>query len=199
MPIRSVTVYLSASDSVDRVYHDAASATGRAIALAGWTLVYGGNHVGLMGVLADGARSAGGRVVGVTPKKMHELGISDVACDELIVTEDMRTRKAQLETRADAFIALPGGIGTLEEFFEILVGRILGYHTKPIVILNINGYYAPLLAMIEHGIDERFIKPNAREGFFVATSPEEAVKFLQEFSGGKANAAHPEGDPSATE
>ena len=106
-------------------------------------------------------------------------GIGDDLCDELVVTPDMRQRKALLEQRGDAFVALPGGLGTFEELFEILVGRILGYHDKPIVILNVAGYYDPLVAMLEHGIENHFIKAKAREAYFVATSVGEAVEFLR--------------------
>ena len=177
--IRSVTVYCSSSRTVPRVYPQAAAEVGRAIASQGWTLVYGGNCVGCMGELANGARAAGGKVVGVTPQIMVDEGIGDDLCDELIVTPGMRERKAVLEQRGDAFVALPGGIGTFEELFEILVGRVLGCHDKPIVILNIAGYYDPLVAMMEHGSEHGFIRPNVREAYFVADSVELAVEFLR--------------------
>src|SRR5687768_6711291 len=125
MGIRAVTVYCSSSKSVPAVYFTAAAEMGRAIAGEGWALVYGGNAVGCMGALADAARAAGGRVIGVTPQLLVDHGIADRQCHELIVTATMRERKALLERRADAFIALPGGLGTFEEVFEILVGRTL--------------------------------------------------------------------------
>lgn len=197
MRIHSVTVYLSSSSDVADAYHDAATNLGRGIAGAGWTLVYGGNNVGLMGELADAARSAGGKVVGITPRMMVDEGIADQACDELVVTDNMRIRKGLLEERGDAFIALPGGLGTFEELFEIIVGRILGYHEKPIVLLNIAGYYDPLLAMIEHGIAQRFIRPKARDAYHVAASVEAAIRYLQEADAGRRGKGHPEGEPSA--
>ena len=144
-------------------------------------MVYGGNSCGLMASLADATRAAKGRVIGVTPQSLVDKGISDALCDELIVTTGMRDRKAQMEERGDAFIALPGGLGTLEEIFEIIVGRQLGYHSKPIVVLNIAGYYDPLLAMLEHGIEHRFIKAASRELFQVAGSVEEAMEYLRSF------------------
>lgn len=177
--LRAITVYCSSAKSVPAVYFDAAAELGRAIAGEGWTLVYGGNAVGCMGALADGARAAGGRVVGVTPQLLVDHGIADRQCDELILTATMRERKALLEQRGDAFVALPGGLGTFEEVFEILVGRTLGYHQKPVVLLNVAGYYAPLLAMIEHGIEHRFIRPVAREAYVVAGSVEEAIRCLR--------------------
>lgn len=176
--IRSVTVYCSSSNSVPAHYAQAASDLGRAIAKQGWLLVYGGNCVGCMGALANGARDAGGKVLGITPQLMVDEGIGDQLCDELIVTNNMRDRKALLEARGDALIALPGGLGTLEELFEVLVGRFLGYHGKPIVLLNVSGYYDPLVAMIDHGIEHHFIRPKSRDAFFVAATVPEAIKFL---------------------
>jgi uncharacterized protein (TIGR00730 family) len=177
--IRSVTVYCSSSNRVPGVYPRAAAELGRAMAREGWLLVYGGNCVGCMGALANGAREAGGKVLGITPQVMVDDGIGDDACDELIVTPDMRARKALLEQRGDAFVALPGGIGTFEEFFEILVGRFLNLHQKPVVLLNLAGYYDPLVAMIEHGIEHHFIKPRVREAYFLARTVDEAIQHLR--------------------
>ena len=177
--IRSVTVYCSSSATLAPVYFEAGAALGAAIARRGWTLVYGGNRIGLMAAVADAARAAGGKVVGVTPQLMVDHGIGDDACDELVVTAGMRERKALLEQRGDAFVALPGGLGTFEELFEILVGRLLGYHDKPIVLLNVAGYYDALLAAIDRGVAEGFIKPRARGALFVAPDVPAAVDFLQ--------------------
>jgi uncharacterized protein (TIGR00730 family) len=177
--IRAVTVYCSSSRQIPPVYFEAGTALGQAVAAAGWTLVYGGNRIGLMGVVADAARGSGGRVVGITPKLLVDQGMGDDLCTELIVTQGMRERKALLEQRGDAFIALPGGLGTFEEFFEILVGRWLKYHQKPIVLLNVAGYYDPLLTMIDHGIEHRFIRPHTRELFYVADTVAAAMHYLQ--------------------
>jgi len=106
-------------------------------------------------------------------------GVADPKCDELVIADNMRHRKALMEQRGDAFIAMPGGLGTLEELFEIIVGRQLGYHKKPIVVLNINGFFDPLMAMIDNGVRENFIKPRAREQFFVAANVEEAIAYLK--------------------
>lgn len=177
--IRSVTVYCSSSKAVDPVYFAAAAGLGRALAQRGWTLVYGGNNVGCMGALADAARAAGGRVIGITPQLLVDKGIADNACDELVVTQSMRERKELLEHRGDAFVALPGGIGTFEELFEIIVGRHLGYHRKPIILLNVAGYYRPLLEMMQHGLRERFIRGTIEDLFHVAETVEDAVSYLQ--------------------
>ena len=178
--IRSVTVYCSSSSDIARDYFIAGTELGAALARSGWTLVYGGNRSGLMAAVADAARAAGGKVVGVSPQLMVDQGIGDDACDELVVTSGMRERKALLEQRADAFIALPGGLGTFEELFEVLVARLLGYHDKPIVVLNTAGYFDPLLAMIEHGIEQRFIKQKARDAYHVAATVTAAIEFLSQ-------------------
>jgi uncharacterized protein (TIGR00730 family) len=195
-PIRAVTVYCSSSRDLPAAYYDAGRELGAAIARHGWRLVYGGNRIGLMGVVADAVRDGGGKVTGISPRMMVDEGIGDDACDEMIVTATMRERKALLEERGDAFIALPGGLGTFEEFFEILVGRLLEYHDKPIVLLNVAGYYVPLLAMIEHGIEHRFIKARAREAYFVAQDVPQAIGYL--CSAGTVLAPVPP-EPSAAE
>jgi len=180
-PVRSVTVFCSSSSAVPCVYTETAAELGRALAAQKWTLIYGGNNVGTMGALADGCRAAGGQVVGITPQLFIDKGLHDAACHELVVTECMRTRKAAMEERGDAFITLPGGLGTLEEIFEIIVGKQLGYHRKPIVLLNVDDYFAPLLAMIEHGIEQRFIKGQARDLYFVAATVDEAIEHIRAY------------------
>jgi uncharacterized protein (TIGR00730 family) len=200
-PVRSVTVYCSSSSELAPHYTRAGAELGAAIARNGWKLVYGGNRIGLMATVADSARSAGGKVIGITPQLMLDQGIGDDACDELVVTPGVRERKALLEQRGDGFIALPGGLGTFEELFEILVGRLLGYHDKPIVVLNTAGYFDPLLAMIEHGIEQRFIKPRARQAYFVAPTVTAAMDYLRSVpSGGPQIPQSPQPkEPSALE
>lgn len=180
-PIRAVTVYCSSSARVAAVYHAAAADLGRAIALQGWRLVYGGNAVGLMAVLADAARAAGGKVIGVTPRLFVDQGVQDTRCDELVVTESMRDRKEILEQRGDAIVALPGGIGTLEEWFEVLVGKQLRYHNKPIVLLNTDNFYAPLLQMIDQGIAANFIRPKSKTLFHPAGTVDDAIHHLRTY------------------
>jgi uncharacterized protein (TIGR00730 family) len=178
--IRNVTVYCSSSSQIAPVYNTAAAELGRRIAQRGWGLVYGGNRVGLMGILSDACRAAGGKVVGITPQWFIDKGIGDDRADELIVSSGMRDRKEMMENRGDALLALPGGLGTLEEIFEVIVARQLGRHDKPIVILNIAHYYDPLLEMIRHGIEHRFIKPAANQLYFVADSVDSAIAHLSQ-------------------
>jgi hypothetical protein len=200
--IHAVTVYCSSSKRVASRYVDAARELGESIAREGWILVYGGNCIGCMGIMADAARAAGGKVVGITPQLMVDKGIGDEKCDELIVTEGMRERKKLMEERADAFVVLPGGIGTLEEVFEILVGKSLGYHHKPIVLVNVGNFFGPLLSMLEHGIGEGFIRERVKDLLSVAADVREAIDLLKRQS---SSASPPppeqrmEGVPSAIE
>jgi hypothetical protein len=179
--IHSVTVYCSSSSAVDQAYVDAAIELGRAIALNNWTLVYGGNSVGLMAHLADSVRASHGKVIGVTPQLFIDKGVHDQLCDEFVVTECMRTRKAQMEARGDAYVAMPGGLGTFEEIFEIIVGKQLGIHNKPTVLLNVSDYYRPMLEQLERGIEQKFIKPAARKLFFVADDVAAAIEHIRTY------------------
>ena len=178
--ISAVTVYCSSSKTIAPVYFDAAEHLGRALARRNWKLVYGGNNVGLMGRLADAVRAANGKVIGITPRLLLDKGLADEKCDELIVTDSMRQRKQLLEERGDAFITLPGGIGTFEEIFEVLVARSLGYHNKPIVVLNVNGYYDPLLRMIQHGVNECFIRDGVDRLWFVTDNVDAALEHIEQ-------------------
>jgi hypothetical protein len=179
---RNITVYCSSSSKVAAGYYAAARDLGLAIADAGWGLVYGGNNIGMMGALADAVRAGKGKVVGVTPRNFVDQGIADPYCDELIIANTIRHRKEIMESRGDAFIAMPGGLGTFEEIFEIIVGRYLDLHRKPVIILNIARYYDPLLAMIDHGIEHGFIRrPPAHLDWFVADSVETAVEYLKQY------------------
>lgn len=175
---RCITVFCSSSNDVPPVYFDAATELGRAIATRGWTLIYGGGSFGLMGAVASAAHQAGGKVVGIIPQRLLEEEKANQHCDELIVVDDMRQRKTLLDSRCDAFVTLPGGIGTLEELFEMLVGRYLGYHDKPIALVNTNRFFDPLVQLLEHGIEQNFIRPRTRELLFVAESVGEVIAHL---------------------
>jgi uncharacterized protein (TIGR00730 family) len=157
----------------------AASELGAAIAREGWRLVYGGNNLGSMGALADACRRAGGKVIGVTPQFFVDKGYGDRDCHELIITPDMRTRKAKMEDLADAFVTLPGGFGTLEELSEMLVGRLLKSHAKPVIILNVENFYAPLLDLFDRMIEGSFAKEKHRSIYSVASTIPEAIALLR--------------------
>jgi uncharacterized protein (TIGR00730 family) len=174
----AITVYCSSSTTLDPDFHQPAVEVGRELARRGIALVYGGGSVGLMGEIARACREAGGCVIGVITRRLVEMEKADPACDELLVVETMRERKRLLEARGDAFLILPGGIGTYEEFFEILVGRHLGEHDKPIGVVNSHGYYNPLIALIEHVIEHRFIHESMRGKFFIEPEPATVIERL---------------------
>ena len=157
-----VCVYCASSNSIAAPYFALAEELGRAMAQRGWGLVYGGGSVGMMGAVARAVQAAGGRVVGVIPQFLLDREVGYLQADELIVTHTMRERKRLMDERADAFIALPGGFGTLEELLEILTLRQLGYHDKPIIIVNAGGFFDPLLARFERGFAQGFTHPHHR-------------------------------------
>ncbi len=155
----NICVYCASSDAVAPVYFRAAETLGRMIAQRGDTLVYGGAGIGLMGALARAVKAGGGHVIGVMPKVLAAEPITFALLDEFVITDNMRERKARMEALADAFLVLPGGFGTLEELAEILTLRQLREHTKPVVLLNVQGFYEPLIALFEHYYREGFAKP----------------------------------------
>lgn len=174
----AICVYCASSNHVDPLYFDHARELGRLLAEAGYPLVFGGGKVGLMGELARAVHAHGGRVVGVIPSTMTDVEIAYHDADELIITDTMRQRKQVMEDRADAFITLPGGFGTLEELSEMIVGRLLGFHDKPLVLLNSHGFYDPLIRLFDHFIEHRFAKPEHVTCFAVADEPAAALEAL---------------------
>lgn len=157
---KTICLYCGSRPGAEPAYTQAAAAFGEAVAVRGWALVYGGGSVGMMGVAARAALAAGGEVAGIIPRALleREQGMMDVS--ELIVTESLRERKALMFERSDAFVALPGGFGTLEEVVETLTLRQLRYHNKPIYFLSVAGFYDPLLAFFEHAVQAGFIHPD---------------------------------------
>jgi uncharacterized protein (TIGR00730 family) len=179
--IKNVCVYASSSSLLDNIYTEAAAELGRALAKRGWGLVFGAGAHGLMGATARGAAEAGGVTIGVVPEKMDVDGVVYDNCTELFVTRTMRERKALMEEKADAFIALPGGFGTFEELLEIIALRQLGYHQKPVVILNVNGYYDALIAQFDRAVEQRFSSPEALSVFGVFGAAEEALDYIETY------------------
>jgi uncharacterized protein (TIGR00730 family) len=163
-------VYCSSSDRLDAKYAAAATALGTAMVERGWGLVYGGGKTGLMGAVARSVKTAGGRVVGVIPEFMKARELAFDEADELVTVITMRERKLLMETRANAFVALPGGWGTLEEIMEILTLRQLDVVKKPCVFLNQDGFYDPLLRLFDRMLEEKFFKPSNMDLFRVVTS-----------------------------
>jgi uncharacterized protein (TIGR00730 family) len=154
--IRSVCVYCGSADAVDQRYRAAAAELGRSLAAAGIVLVFGGGRIGLMGVAADAALAAGGRVVGIIPAALRDAELAHQGVSELVVVDTMHDRKRIMAERADAFAILPGGIGTLDEAFEILTWRQLKLHDKPIFLVDVAGYWQPLRALLDHIVAHNF-------------------------------------------
>jgi uncharacterized protein (TIGR00730 family) len=167
----SLCVYCGSRNGSETAYADAAREVGTLIGRQGWQLVYGGGRAGLMGLVADATLAAGGQVVGVIPASLMERELGHAGLTELHVVETMHQRKTLMAERADAFVALPGGIGTFEELFEVWTWRQLGYHDKPLGLLNVAGYYDALLAFIAQVTDHGFVAPAQRELLEVDSSP----------------------------
>jgi cytokinin riboside 5'-monophosphate phosphoribohydrolase len=178
---RSICVFSSSSDVIDHGFFEVAAELGSAIARRGDVMVYGGCSVGLMGAVARAVHQHKGSVVGVIPSFIESRGLGYEAADELIVTRDMRDRKATMEARSDAFIALPGGFGTLEEMLEIITLKQLQQHTKPIIFLNHAGFYDPLVVLFEHMFAHRVAKPGYRTLYYFSPSVADAFAYLDAY------------------
>lgn len=178
---KHICVYSSSSDLVAPDFFTVARELGAAIARRGHTLVWGGTNVGLMGACAEAAQQAGAKVIGIIPSFIADHGLAYDKADELIVTTDMRQRKALMEQRADAFVALPGGFGTLEEIFEIITLKQLRRHNKAIVFLNAAGYYEPLAAALEHMYQAQFAKQAYRQMYAMAPDVASAIDHVESY------------------
>ena len=155
----SVCVYCGSRPGARPGYATLAQALGTAIGQRGWQLVYGGGRAGLMGQVADATLAAGGRVVGVIPESLMRLEVGHAGLSELHVVQSMHQRKQMMAERSDAFIAMPGGIGTFEELFEVWTWRHLGYHDRPLGLLDTDGFWAPMLTFLQHAVLEGFMSP----------------------------------------
>ena len=179
MPLRSICVFCGASPGVNPLYRETAEALGRHIGERGLRLVYGGGAVGLMGVVADAAMAAGGEVIGIIPYSLERSEIGHRGLTRLEVVDGMHARKARMAELSDAFIALPGGLGTLEELFEVWTWGQLGYHAKPLGLLDVNGFYDKLSLFLDHLVDEGFVRAPHREMLQRGASPAELLANLE--------------------
>jgi uncharacterized protein (TIGR00730 family) len=174
-----ICVFLASSQKIDNKYLTLAEEVGAELARRGHTLVSGGAKVSCMGAVARAARAGGGRTIGVIPQALVDIEVSDEESDELIVTTDMRERKGIMDARSDAFLVLPGGIGTLEELFEIWTSRTIGLHDKPLVLLDPWGVYAPLRTLVEGMHEQGFTRPDVFDAISWTTTVEEAFRHLE--------------------
>lgn len=182
MRIQSVAVYCGSSSGTDPSFLDAAQTLGTALTKKGITLVYGGGDVGLMGALADSALEAGGTVIGVIPHFLIEKEVGHTGLTECHAVETMHERKMKMADLADAFIALPGGFGTLEEISEIFTWNQLGIHTKPCALLNVSGFYDPLIAFLRSLVNKRFVRQEHLDALVVATDVGTLLNELQRYT-----------------
>jgi len=173
--VKSVCVYCGASLGADPAYAEAARQVGAALAARGLRVVYGGASVGLMGMVADSALEAGGDVVGVIPQVLVDKEVAHPGLTELHTVSSMHERKAKMAELSDGFLALPGGIGTLEELVEVYTWSYLGIHDKPFGLINTNGYYDGFTAFLDHAVDQAFLRPEVRQRLTVAPTPEELL------------------------
>lgn len=178
--VSTVCVYLGSSARCDEIHKTTTHAFGQLMAKAGMTLVYGGGRVGLMGILADSVLDAGGRAIGIIPEHISKREIQHKELTELHVVDSMHIRKQMMVDKSDAFVVLPGGIGTLDELCEVMTWRQLGIHDKPIIIVNVQDYWTPFIKMIDNVISQRFMREEDRRLITVVDTIEGAITALTE-------------------
>lgn len=178
---KNICVFASSSNYLPEVYYKDAKELGKLLGESGYNIVYGGSTLGLMWACASEVQNHGGKVYGVMPKKLADMGCKTDNCDEFWLTEGMRERKAKLDEISDGVIALAGGFGTLEELSEMIVQKQLGYNKKPIIILNSNGFYDKLTEFFEVMIEQKFANKNMRSMYYIAQSPQDAIEYLKNY------------------
>lgn len=177
--IRSLCVYCGSSNGFVPAHATIAHALGVHLAASNIRLVYGGAHVGLMGIVANAVLASGGSVIGVITEHFHAAGITHHGLTECVITPDMHTRKAEMMRQADAFVALPGGIGTLEEVAEALTWAHIGHHGKPVGVLNVGGYYDPLIQMLDQMVTSGFYRREQRDALVIVETPSDLLDGLR--------------------
>ena len=178
--LKRLAVYCGSAPGSQPVFADCARATAKAMVSHDIELVYGGGKLGLMGLIADSVLDLGGRVYGVIPQALFDIEVAHTEVTELYTVETMHERKAKMTELADAFLALPGGIGTLDELFEAWSWNALGYHKKPFCLLNVDGFWDGLITFMDHATDSGFLSKRRRKQLLVAKSPEDALELLDE-------------------
>lgn len=190
--IENICVFCSSSDFLNKVYYEDARELGRLMGQNGYNIVYGGSTLGMMWACASEVKNNGGKIYGVMPQKLVDMGCRTDNCDEFHLSQGMRDRKQKMDDISDAVIVMAGGFGTLEEFAEMFVQKQLGYNKKAIVILNTNGFYDELLKFFEKVIEDKFANKFARELVYVAKTPQDAIDYIKNYK-------EPENTPSKHE
>lgn len=185
--IKRICVFASSSNFLQPVYYKDAAELGRLIAENDYDMVYGGSNLGLMWACAGAAKAYGAKLTGIMPEKLQSMGVFTDGCDEFIVTEGMRERKAKIDSISDAVVALAGGFGTLEELSEMIVQKQLGYNKKPIIILNTNGFYNKLNDFFEEVIEQKFANKNVRSLYYLAGTPQDVIDYLKTYKPSELN------------
>lgn len=180
--LRQVCVYCGSNPGADPAYREMTVALATELVRRDIRLVYGGGAVGLMGILADAVLDAGGEVIGIIPEFLHSREIHHDRVTDLRIVSTMHERKAMMAAESDAFVALPGGVGTFEELFEVLTWTQLGVHDKPVGLLDVNGFWAGLVALIERAVTDQFLKPDAAAALMHGTSPSEVLDSFAHFT-----------------
>jgi uncharacterized protein (TIGR00730 family) len=196
--VAAVCVFCASSNTLDQQWLDLAGRLGKALGPRGHSLVSGGGRVGMMGALAEGARAGGAHTLGVIPQSLVDLEVADTAADELIVTTDMGARKNIMIERSDAFLTLPGGLGTLDELFEVWTTATLDLHAKPIVLLDPDGFYEGLLSWLRTLADTAFVRKAALARLIVVGSVDEALDVVESATTGRPPAPGPGPAPTAS-
>jgi uncharacterized protein (TIGR00730 family) len=178
--VKRLAVYCGSASGSDAIFAEATQATASAMVSRGVDLVYGGGRLGLMGLIADGVLAGGGRVYGVIPAALVDLEVAHTGITELFHVANMHERKAKMTDLADAFLAMPGGIGTLDELFEAWSWNALGYHAKPFCLLNVGGFWDGLIQFMDHATESGFLSASRRAQLLVAETPEQALELLDE-------------------
>ena len=181
--MKNVCVFASSSNKLAEIYYKEASELGVLLGNNGYNIVYGGSRLGLMYACASQVKLNGGKIIGIMPKRLNDLGCGNPQdCDTFILTEGMRDRKAKMDEISDAVIALPGGYGTLEEISEMIVQKQLGYNNKPIVLLNTDNFYNELILFFNKIISNSFAKNDSKNLYYLANSPKEAIDYINNYS-----------------
>ena len=178
---QKICVYCSSSNNLPEKFYIFAKELGEQIAKHNYNMVYGGTTVGMMGVIAGNAQNNGSEVIGVIPERIASFGLKNLELSEIIMTKDMRERKATMEKISDIFVAAPGGFGTFEEIFEIIVAKQLGYHNKPVIFLNFDGYYNNLLKMFDTVYENHFAKNEMKNLYYIADCIDDMFDYIKNY------------------